>query len=167
MPKIQTERLILRQWNITDATALYKYAKEPEIGENAGWTPHKSVDESRQIIKTVFAKPKIYAMVLKDTDQPIGCIGLMFGKDTFENLPEGEAEIGFWIGKPFWGKGFTTEAAKALIAHAFNTLKIHAIWGSNYNSNIASQKVFEKCGFTFQHEAIRDNIPTSFWKLKA
>ena len=51
MLKIQTERLILRPWNIADATALYKYAKDPEIGENAGWAPHESIDESKEIIK--------------------------------------------------------------------------------------------------------------------
>ena len=86
MLKIQTERLILRPWNIADATALYKYAKDPEIGENAGWAPHESIDESKEIIKTVFSKPKIYAIVLKGTEQPIGCVGLMFGDDTFDKL---------------------------------------------------------------------------------
>lgn len=167
MLKIQTERLILRPWNIADATALYKYAKDPEIGENAGWAPHESIDESKEIIKTVFSKPKIYAIVLKGTEQPIGCIGLMFGDDTFDKLPEGEAEIGFWLGKPFWGKGITTEATKAIVAHAFKILNIHTIWGSHYNFNVRSKRVMEKCGFKFHHEAVRDNISTSFLKLEA
>ena len=63
---IETERLILRPWRDTDAPSLFKYASDPEIGPVAGWLPHKSVNGSLEIIRTVFAAPETYAVVLKE-----------------------------------------------------------------------------------------------------
>ena len=62
---IETERLILRPWQENDADALFKYARDPDIGPIAGWTPHTSVENSLEIIRTVFAAPETYAVVLK------------------------------------------------------------------------------------------------------
>ena len=68
---IETERLILRPWRENDAEALYKYASNPDIGPPAGWPPHTSVENSRDIIRTVFSAPETYAVCLKD-GSPIG-----------------------------------------------------------------------------------------------
>lgn len=77
---LETERLILRPWSFDDAGSLYKYASDDRIGPIAGWNPHKSVDESRQIINDVLSAYGVYAVVLKETDEPVGSIGLMIGK---------------------------------------------------------------------------------------
>lgn len=75
---IETDRLILRPWREDDAEALYKYASDPAIGLVAGWPPHTSVENSLEIIRTVFSAPETYAVVLKETDEPVGCCGIMF-----------------------------------------------------------------------------------------
>ena len=72
---METERLILRPWRESDAEALYRYASDPEVGPRAGWSPHKSVEESREIIRTVFNNDHTWAIELKATNEAIGCIG--------------------------------------------------------------------------------------------
>ena len=68
---IETERLILRPWQESDAEDLYTYAKDPEVGPPAGWPPHTSVENSRDIIKTALSRPETYAVCLKN-GKPIG-----------------------------------------------------------------------------------------------
>lgn len=113
--KLETDRLILRPWSFDDAESLYKYASDDRIGPIAGWNPHKSVDDSRQIINDVLSASGVYAVVLKETDEPVGSIGLMIGQKSNLNLPNNEAEIGYWIGVPYWGQGLIPEAMKELI----------------------------------------------------
>ena len=67
--EIITDRLILRPWQESDAESLYKYAQDPAIGPIAGWPPHTSVEDSLNIIRTVFAAPETYAVVLKETNE--------------------------------------------------------------------------------------------------
>lgn len=75
---IETSRLILRPWQDEDAASLFRYASDPDIGPIAGWPPHTSVEHSLEIIRTVFSAPEVYAVVLKDTGEPVGCCGIMF-----------------------------------------------------------------------------------------
>ena len=107
--RLETERLLLRPWRLNDAESLYKYACDERIGPIAGWNPHKSVEDSRQIINDVLSATGIYAVVLKKTDEPIGSIGLMIGNKSNLNLPDDEAEIGYWIGVDYWGQGLIPE----------------------------------------------------------
>ena len=78
--EIVTERLILRPWQESDAESLYKYARDPEIGPIAGWPPHTSVEDSLNVIRTVFSAPETYAVVLKETGEPVGSAGIMDGE---------------------------------------------------------------------------------------
>ncbi len=138
--EIITPRLILRPWSDDDAPALYRYASDPAVGSPAGWPAHTSVDESLGIIRTVFSAPEIYAVVLRDTAEPIGCCGLA-------DINDAEAELGYWIARPYWGRGLMTEAATALIRHAFQLLRLRSIRCSHYAENDRSRRVIEKCGF--------------------
>ena len=96
--RLETSRLILRPWHETDAEALYKYAKDPAIGPIAGWPPHTSVENSLEIIRTVFAAPETYAVMLKKTGEPVGSAGIMFGDGMHSAaIKNDEAEIGYWI----------------------------------------------------------------------
>ena len=70
---IETSRLILRPWQDEDAASLFRYASDSDIGPIAGWPPHTSVEHSLEIIRTVFSAPEVYAVVLKDTGEPVGC----------------------------------------------------------------------------------------------
>ena len=149
---IETPRLILRPWRETDAPALFRYASDPDIGPVAGWAPHASIEESLQIIRTVFAAPEIYAVVLKESGEPVGSCGIMFADGLHsDDMQPGHAEIGYWIGKPYWGQGLIPEAVRALLARSFNELKLEAVWCGYYDGNVKSRRVIEKCGFRFHH----------------
>ena len=150
--EIETKRLVLRPWRETDAANLFKYASDPDVGPPAGWPPHASIEDSLEIIRTVFATPEIYAVVLKDTEEPIGSCGIMFSDSLHSAaMKQGEAEIGYWIGKPYWGQGFIPEAVKALLARCFNDLMLDAVWCGYYEGNTKSKRVCEKSGFRFHH----------------
>lgn len=149
---IETERLLLRPWQETDVEALFKYASDPAIGPIAGWPPHTSIENSLDVIRTVFAAPETYAVVLKDTNEPVGCCGIMFANGLHTaDMKDGEVEIGYWIGKSHWGKGLIPEAVNALLSRCFNELGITAVWCGYYDGNRKSKRVCEKCGFNYHH----------------
>ena len=72
---MQTDRILLRRWTEADAEALFKYASDPDVGPRAGWPEHQSVEESLKVIQTFFCNDTTWAIVLKKTREPIGCIG--------------------------------------------------------------------------------------------
>ncbi len=148
---IETERLILRPWQEQDAEELYTYASDPEVGLPAGWPPHTSVDNSREIIKNVLSKPETYAVCLKN-GKPIGSIGLHLNGSTDMTVRDDECELGYWIGKPYWGQGLIPEASRALLRYAFEELGMRAVWCGYYDGNEKSRKVQTKLGFVYQHK---------------
>ena len=148
---IETERLILRRWSANDAEECYKYAKDPLVGPAAGWPVHTSVEDSRRIIEDVLDVPETYAIVLKKTGLPIGSIGLHFYPTTDLTQESDECELGYWIGRPYWGHGYAPEAARAAIEYAFDTLNLTKIWCGYYEGNDKSKRVQQKCGFVFHH----------------
>lgn len=157
---LETERLILRPWQETDAEDLYEFAKDPRVGPIAGWPVHTSVENSREIILKVLSKPETYAVVLKNESRAVGSIGLMIGEASNLGLPKDEGEIGYWIGVPFWGQGLIPEAVNKLLGYGFEKLGLNKIWGGYFDGNIKSQRVLEKCGFTYHHT--KENVP---WPL--
>lgn len=149
---IETQRLLLRPWRDSDAAALFRYACDLDIGPVAGWAPHRSEEESLKIIQTVFSAPEIYAVVPKDAVEPVGCCGIMFSDGLHTaDMRQREAEIGYWIGKPFWGQGLIPEAVMALLTRCFDNLCLDAVWCAYYDGNAKSRRVIEKCGFRFHH----------------
>ena len=72
---LQTNRILLRHWRESDAETLFKHASDPEVGPRAGWPPHKSVEESLNIIRTVFSTKTMWAVEWKETGEAIGCVG--------------------------------------------------------------------------------------------
>lgn len=156
---LQTERLILRQWMDSDAAALYKYAKDPRVGPNAGWPVHENEAHSLEIIQTVFSAPETYAVVLKETNEAIGSIGLKTGEYTDLTANPKEAELGYWIGVPYWGQGLITEAAKEIIRYGFEALELEAIWCGYFSHNHRSGRVQEKCGFLPHHMEYEKYFP--------
>ena len=149
---IETERLILRPWRDEDAEVLYKYASDPDVGPAGGWAPHTSVEDSLEIIRTVFNAPEVYAVVLKSTGEPVGSCGIMFSESLHSaDVQPTEGEIGYWIGKQYWGQGLIPEAVGALLRRGFEDLRLTAVWCGYYDGNIKSKRVCEKCGFRFHH----------------
>lgn len=148
---LKTERLILRPWEESDAESLFEYAKDPLIGPIAGWYPHTSVENSREIIKNVLSAEETYAVCLKEDNRAIGSVGLMIGKASNLNLTENEGEIGYWIGVPFWGRGLIPEATNEIIRHAFVDLNLNTLWCGYFDGNEKSKRVQDKCGFLYHH----------------
>ena len=146
-----TERLILRPWAESDAESLYEYAKDPDIGPPTGWRVHTSVEDSLGIIKTVLSEPENYAICLKCDNRAIGSIGFHEPTQTAAKMTEKELEIGFWIGKPFWGNGYIPEAVRELLRYAFRDLGCSAVWCGYYDGNEKSKRAQEKCGFIYHH----------------
>jgi len=149
--KLKTERLILRPWRESDAEDLYRYAKDEQIGPIAGWPPHTSVEESAEIIRTVFSQKGVFAVTLKENDIAIGCIGLILGEESNFPIPEDEGEISYWIGVPFWGNGYIPEAIREVMRYGFEDLKLTNIWCGYFDGNEKSKRAQEKCGFRHHH----------------
>lgn len=148
---LETERLMLRPWREDDAEELYRYAKDPHIGPIAGWPPHTSVENSRDIIRDVLSASETYAVVLKETGFPVGSVGLLFGEAANLKIADDEAEVGYWIGLPHWGRGLIPEAVRELERHAFDELGLQGLWCSCDDTNAQSKRVMEKCGFAYHH----------------
>ena len=154
---LETERLILRKWKETDAESLFEYASDPDIGPIAGWPPHKSVEESLDVIRNVFNGAECYAVCEKENGKAIGAIELKLNGHTDMTERDDECELGYWLGKPFWGRGYMPEAAKELIRHGFEQLGMNTIWCGYYEGNHKSKRVQEKLGFVYHHTC--QNVP--------
>jgi len=144
----------LRNWEENDAEAMFRYASDPEIGRRAGWKPHESVEESLEIIQTVFSLKTTWAIVLKETEEPIGAIGYCDPEGSGIPAREGEPLIGYWIGKPWWNRGICTEALRLVLNY---DKSIPSFISGHYVDNPASGRVMEKCGFIPTGEETTDS----------
>lgn len=141
--RMETERLLLRPWTDGDAAPLYKYASDPLVGPAAGWAVHKTIGESWKILRTVLAEDHTFAVVLKETKEPVGSVGLFPG----ECCETGELELGYWIGRPYWGQGLIPEASRRMLEYGFRDLGCPRIWVGHFLQNDRSRRVVEKLGF--------------------
>jgi len=156
---LETKRLILRRWEESDAETLFTYASDPDVGPAAGWLPHQSVDESRTIIRAVLSGAECYAICLKDGTGPIGAIELRLNGHTDMTDRDDECELGYWLGKPFWGQGIMPEAVREMLRHAFEDIGMAKVWAGYYEGNLKSKRVQEKCGFRYQWKTEGVNVP--------
>ena len=155
--KLTTERLILRPLLEEDAKQIYLYCSDRDIADTTFAIPHPySLKDAENFISYSSNKLKSedeynFAIICKKKLKLIGVIGLI----TFKQHER--AELGYWIGKPNWGKGYCTEAAKELISFAFEVLKLNKVHSSHILRNPASGKVMQKIGM--KHEGrIRQHI---------
>ena len=153
---MENKRLLLRPWCESDAEVLFTLASNPDVGPRAGWPPHKSVEESREIIRTIFNNDSTWAVVLKETGEVVGAIG--YGPSCDCNLParEGEPLTGYWVGKPYWNQGICTEALRLMLEHIAKTTNFPSLISGHFIDNPASGRVMEKCGFTATGETCID-----------
>ena len=150
MENIYTERLLLTPWRvcIEDAKGLYAYAKDPDVGPNAGWKPHESVEESLKIIEELFVPEKnTWAIREKESNKIVGSISLLFDR---RREDVNSREMGYSLAKDCWGKGYMTEAAKEVLRFAFEELGLDQVGICTSRVNRRSQRIIEKCGFTYE-----------------
>lgn len=145
---LETARLLLRPFTQADAPDLYEYARDPRVGPAAGWLPHKSLAESREIISSVFSAPNTFAVVDKPSGRAIGSAGFVGRHQTL--LPGPDDEIGYALNPDFWGRGLMPEAVRELLRYGFEELGLQAIWCGHYDFNDKSRRVVEKCGFLYR-----------------
>lgn len=154
---MKTDRIILRPWRDSDAEVLYKWASDPDVGPRAGWPPHQSIQESLEVIRTVFNDAtNTWAIELKETGEAIGAMG--YGPSCDCKLParDGEPICGYWVAKPYWNRGICTEALRLMIEHIKETTGIKSLISGHFVDNPASGRVMEKCGFQPTGEIVID-----------
>lgn len=150
MQDLYTNRLILREWKPSDAVDMFEYARDPDIGPNAGWAPHKDIGESRRVIEIFMeSRDEIYAMVLREDGRVIGSIGLHERTPSGVMISDKSRELGYVLSKKLWGKGLVPEASARLIVHAFKDMAVEELWCGHYSFNERSRSVVLKMGFRY------------------
>lgn len=143
---IHTQRLCLRPWSDADAPALFELARDPHIGMLCGWKPFELIDDAREALSTVLVANDSYAVTLSSTGELVGSIALRVDADSPAATV---ADIGYWIGVPYWGNGYASEAGRAIIERA-KELGVETIILKYFDGNDASRRVSEKLGFTWR-----------------
>lgn len=162
VPTLKTERLLLRLPEITDADIVAKLAGDRAIAEGTSTMPHPyepamAVEWIQGVLHRSDDDPThTFAIVRRDDNQFIGMIG--FTVDAIH----AKTEIGYWIGKPYWGNGYTAEAAQRLVDYCFETLELNRVEARYFASNSQSRRVMDKIGMTYEgteRQAIIREIP--------
>jgi RimJ/RimL family protein N-acetyltransferase len=166
-PALETERLVLRSPRLADANAIATLVNDRRIAENTLRIPHPySLADAQAFLTAATDKTEdeIVFLITARDDTVLGCCGVA-------KLDGATPEIGYWLGVPYWGKGFATEAARAVIDHAFGELGHEVLLGGARVSNPASRRVLEKCGFQwtdvglYRIRALRSSAPIDRFRL--
>lgn len=144
MERLETKRLILRDWSLADAEDMFAYAKNPNVGPFAGWKPHESIEESTGIIQSFINQGEAWAIELKSNGRVIGSIGLH--SDSTRSNPRTRM-IGYVLAHEHWGNGYAVEAASAVIDYAFNRGDIDLLSIFHFDFNPRSGRVAQKLNF--------------------
>ena len=150
MPTLECENIILRPMRVSDAEDMYDYAKRPDLTRYLLWSPHPSVAYSKEFLKFVVKRYRAgdffdWGVEEKSSGRMIGTCGF-----TSIDLENGVGEIGYVINPDFSGRGYATEAARAVIEYGFGELSLHRIQCRFMKGNDASLRVAEKLGMTFE-----------------
>jgi len=147
MKTLKTERLLLTRWRISDVFDLYSYASNPNVGRPAGWPAHTSIWESFLLIIRVLIPQGVYCIRPKGSGKAIGTIS--FSPD--KHRPGIKSmELGYSISEDYWGMGIMTEAVEEMLRHGFDDLWLDMVFVTTGPDNDRSQRVIEKCGFTYE-----------------
>lgn len=148
---LETARLILRKFAVDDAESIYKnWASDPEVTKYLTWPTHSSVEVSRKVRESWVKeseKPDFYqwAIVLKELGEPIGSISIVRINEKAESM-----EVGYAIGRAWWGQGIVTEAFQEVIRFLFEEVGAGRVAARHDTNNPASGAVMRKCGLTYE-----------------
>ena len=152
---IITERLILRKVKASDAEPMFSnWASDPEVTKYVTWLPHENIETSKMLIEYWLKEednPKTirYMITTKESDEPIGMIDVV-------DYIDGSPEIGYSLSRKQWNKGYMSEACKAFVQYLLNIGFDKVVIEANIE-NIASNRVIEKCGFTFVRKEYKEH----------
>lgn len=147
MKTLETNRLILRPFKERDAADFFAYASLPDVGPNAGWKPHETIEESRKILREFIEEDEVWALEDKISRKVIGSLGLH--TDAGRSNPKVRM-LGYCLAPSFWGKGLMTEAAGRALRFAFEDLEMDLVCVAHYPFNGRSKRVIEKLGFVYE-----------------
>lgn len=147
-PILETERLYLKKCDIKYASEFYELAKNPNVTKFVTWECHKNIDVTKEYIDTLIkedtSKSITWAIISKHDNCFIGLIGLIFETD------HKTAVAGYWIGEPYWKKGYMTESFKTVIDYGFANKDINRLEAVHLIDNIPSGMVMTKCGLQYE-----------------
>ena len=158
---LETERLILRRYTLGDAPAMFRnWASDPEVTRYLTWPPHAGVDVTRQLMENWVAsyeQPDVYhwALELKQAGEVIGDLAVVHIDGNI-----GEAELGWCLGRAWWGKGLMPEAGKAVLCFLFDKVGFNRVCARHDVENAKSGRAMQKIGMSFegvQRQAGRNN----------
>jgi RimJ/RimL family protein N-acetyltransferase len=161
---LQTARLKLRAPCHGDVKAIVRLANDCRVAENTVRVPHPYTSgDAEQFVAAVNRQNGEATFMVVLDGAPVGACGV--------EARESGAEVGYWIGRPYWGRGYATEAVRAVIDHAFGDLGHDALQAGARISNPASRRVLEKCGFQwtgvglYRIRAINSSAPLDRFRL--
>ena len=165
---IETKRLIIRPWKNEDLNDFYEYASVDGVGQMAGWNPHKSKEESQEILKIFIEDKKVFSLELKANRKVIGSIGL---EESEVDLGEPYTslrgrEIGYVLSKEYWGHGLMPEAVMSVMDYCYKDLNCEFLQCSHAVKNEQSKRVIEKIGFQYAQDYERTVINGNTRKSK-
>ena len=139
---------ILRPWKADDLASLVKYANNPNISNFlTDKFPHPYTEENgKAFIAFATDDNPIHIFAIDINGEAVGGIGIHPQSD----VQQKNAELGYWLGEPFWGNGIITKAILQIVDFGFKTYSINRIFARPYGTNLASKKVLEKAGFKFE-----------------
>jgi ribosomal-protein-alanine N-acetyltransferase len=150
---IETERLLLRELELSDVEGMFELESNPNVHRYVGNKPINHIEESRAYIESVHQQYATYgtgrwAVILKETNEFLGWSGIKFITNEINNHKE-FYEIGYRFIEKHWGKGYATEAGKAFIDYAFNELKADVLYAYADAGNENSRRILEKLGLKY------------------
>jgi len=151
LPTLPTERLSLRPFLLSDATTVQRLAGDRAVADTTLTVPHPYADGMAEawIATQEGAWTRHEAATLAITEPEVGLVGAITLRI---ELPQRRAELGYWVGVPYWGRGYATEAVRAMIAYGFDKLSLQRIYAYHFVRNPASGRVMAKAGM--EHEGI-------------
>lgn len=167
--KIETERLILREFIATDDGVMFELDSSPEVHKYLGGNTISRIEQAQEVIEMIrkqYVENGIgrWAVIEKQTGSFVGWSGLKFIKE-FENNHINFYDVGYRLMPKYWGKGYATESAKAALKYGFETLGATEIFGSAHIENTKSRRALEKCGLTFIEKFYWKDIPCDWLKI--
>jgi RimJ/RimL family protein N-acetyltransferase len=143
--EIKLKSCVIRPWLASDAVAVQRYANNRRIWLNLrDLFPHPyTLDDAHKWLQHVTSEKPATTFAIATSSEAIGCIGFRLGSDVHRKT----AELGFWLGEPFWGRGIMTEAVAELAPRAFGMFGLERIYAEPFATNAASARVLEKAGF--------------------
>ncbi len=151
--ELELERCTVRSWRLEDADALARHANNRKVWRNLRDSfPHPyTIEDAEDWVTIAPAQRPETNFAIDVHGEAVGGIGLELQADVFRR----SAEIGYWLGEHFWGRGIMTEAVRALTSWGFATLSLERIYAGVFSWNIGSMRVLEKAGYV--HEATLEN----------